>query len=204
MCDSDILSRVPEADRHTFITKLCGQWLPPDHLSFRKLYKMSVHGARPRDFHTHCDEQGPTLTLIRTRDGCSCGGYTDASWDSVSDWKACAKAFIFSLVGPTGVGCLFPLRETGVERAIRCRGGYGPAFGDDELCVAARTGEFDRVVCNLGCSWFQAGSYLDVLAMGRSGMFSQHYRGQAGYRYVDDDGQVPVEIEVFSVAPFSG
>ena len=65
------------------------------------LYKLTSHGDG--NFHSYCDNKGPTLTLIRNSKGYRCGGFTNQSWASrytnyggnanVSD----PNAFLFSL-----------------------------------------------------------------------------------------------------------
>ena len=51
-------------------------------LPFRKvqkvylLYRASRDGWQPSDFHSHCDNKGPTLTLIRSSRGFLAAGFT--------------------------------------------------------------------------------------------------------------------------------
>ena len=39
------------------------------------------HGFTAAKFHSLCDNKGPTLTLIKTVDGHTFGGFTTACWD---------------------------------------------------------------------------------------------------------------------------
>jgi len=48
-------------------------------------------------FHELCDNKGPTLSIIKSKDGKVFGGYTSASWSSVRGYKKDEKAFLFSL-----------------------------------------------------------------------------------------------------------
>ena len=68
------------------------------------LYKIKEHGDNASTFHGKCDNQGPTLTLVRDTRGYRFGGFTNQSWASrynpnyggngnVSD----SNAFLFSL-----------------------------------------------------------------------------------------------------------
>jgi hypothetical protein len=41
------------------------------------LYSGSIHGWDPIDFHSRCDNKGPTITLIKVEDGDCIGGYTN-------------------------------------------------------------------------------------------------------------------------------
>ena len=47
-------------------------------------YRASRDGWRGQDFHSHCDDKGPTIVLVKAND-CIFGGYTDQHWDSGND-----------------------------------------------------------------------------------------------------------------------
>ena len=55
-------------------------WLPPN-ATFSLLYRASTDGDTPDDFHRCCDNKGPTLVLIESREYIF-GGYTSKSWTS--------------------------------------------------------------------------------------------------------------------------
>jgi hypothetical protein len=42
------------------------------------LFCGSIHGWKNEDFHSRCDKKGPTITLMRVRDGDCIGGFTNA------------------------------------------------------------------------------------------------------------------------------
>jgi hypothetical protein len=42
------------------------------------LYKASDHGFTAREFHLRCDGKGPTITIIKVKDGPYIGGFTNA------------------------------------------------------------------------------------------------------------------------------
>ena len=46
---------------------------------WRLCYQASVHGWSAKDFHTNCDNKGPTVTLVKVGEY-SFGGYTDQNW----------------------------------------------------------------------------------------------------------------------------
>ena len=48
-------------------------------------------------FHSSCDDKGPTISLIRSSDGSSYGGYTSVSWVSYSVFRHDSQAFLFRL-----------------------------------------------------------------------------------------------------------
>jgi hypothetical protein len=44
-------------------------------------YRASQDGWSAHNFHTHCDNNGPTVVLVEAN-GCIFGGYTDQHWES--------------------------------------------------------------------------------------------------------------------------
>jgi K+ channel tetramerisation domain./TLD. len=63
----------------------------------RLLYRASLHGNTARDFHTHCDKKGPTITIIKTGNGSIFGGYRHISWGAPDEPAAQDDSFLFSL-----------------------------------------------------------------------------------------------------------
>ncbi len=51
------------------------------------LYRASIHGWMYKDFHAHCDNKGPTISLYQIKDGDCIGGFTSASWTSPSGYE---------------------------------------------------------------------------------------------------------------------
>jgi hypothetical protein len=92
-------------------------------VEFNLLYKASLHGYLPEDFHRHCDNQGPTLSIFETLTGARFGGFTRQCWDKSSSYKEDYSAFVFSLDRKQR----YPVRNK--KRAIYCYSGYFPTFG---------------------------------------------------------------------------
>ena len=89
------------------------------------LFRGSRDGWKPLNFHSKCDNQGPTITFIKTSLGRLCGGFTPLPWDSDGGWKTdpSKQAFLFSLDSQT----VYPLtdpRDTSYSNST-----YGPLFG---------------------------------------------------------------------------
>ena len=63
------------------------------------LFKGSVDGYKSKEFHKKCDKQGPTLSIIRSKQfNLLFGGFTTQSWDSTINGNYPDKdAFVFSL-----------------------------------------------------------------------------------------------------------
>ena len=92
------------------------------------LYRGSKHGWEAKDFHSRCDNKGPTISLFKVKDGDAIGGYSKAQWESypgkdVGD----SDAMLFNL------SCQrhFPNRGTG--RGMYCHTSYGPSYGGYDL-----------------------------------------------------------------------
>ena len=45
-------------------------------------YRASRDGWSAQDFHSHCDNKGPTVVLVKAND-CIFGGYTDQDWEGI-------------------------------------------------------------------------------------------------------------------------
>ena len=55
------------------------EWLENDY-KWKLLYRSSEHGYSAESFHKCCDNKGPTLVVIKSREGWIFGGYTTESW----------------------------------------------------------------------------------------------------------------------------
>ncbi len=51
---------------------------------WRLLYRASEHAYTAESFHEYCDDQGPTLVVIKSSGGWIFGGYTTQSWSGES------------------------------------------------------------------------------------------------------------------------
>ncbi len=93
------------------------------------LYDSSRDGANAAAFHSHCDDQGPTLTLIKDTDSNVFGGYTTISWRS-HDIVTSARdpaAFLVRVVSPHGgPPIVFP--STAKYQSVISNSRYGPWF----------------------------------------------------------------------------
>ena len=91
------------------------------------LFRGSRDGWKYKNFHKKCDNQGPTIMLIKTSLGRLCGAFTPLPWDSTSNcWKedTSQQAFLFSLDSQT----IYPIDKAD-SFAIYCRDTHGPMFG---------------------------------------------------------------------------
>ena len=66
---------------------------------YELLYRGTRDGFKAAKFHELCDNQGPTLCLMKTSKDYICGGFASESWKSLDEgnYEQDSKAFIFSL-----------------------------------------------------------------------------------------------------------
>jgi hypothetical protein len=78
------------------------------------------------DFHSLCDDLGPTITLLQIKDGDCIGGFTNVEWTSPEERKreTDASAVLFNLTTHTSFTCRRP------ELAVVSFKDRGPYFGD--------------------------------------------------------------------------
>ena len=113
-------------------------WTRPFTLSL--LYRASRDGHNAAAFHARCDGKGPTLTALRSANGCVFGGFAAVSWASGFAFVKAPGSWLFSLVGVRGSR---PLRMNLVDanhaNAVADYSHRGPVFGrgggGHDLCV---------------------------------------------------------------------
>jgi hypothetical protein len=93
------------------------------------LYRGSVHSNHASNFHAHCDDKGPTITLVRCTGGYIFGGFTPEPWKSRNGYARADNSFLFSLVNPRGAPPQKFDVPPGNGNAVYDSSGYGPTFG---------------------------------------------------------------------------
>jgi hypothetical protein len=109
------------------------------------LFRGSEHGWNPKDFHSRCDNKGPTIILYKVKDGDCFGGFTKAQWRSIGDPGEMVddeNAFLFNLsrsrryysrYGQGGIWCyakIGPAFGTGRSQELTYR---GPVYGQTKI-----------------------------------------------------------------------
>ena len=103
---------------------------------FRLLFRASRYGFQASNFHSKCDDNSNTLTLVETTEGRRFGGFTYAKWDQSNSYKTGSNGFIFSLNDKA----IYYNKNSSYN--IRCDSSYGPTFGgghDFYLCDNCNT-----------------------------------------------------------------
>lgn len=93
------------------------------------IYIASLDGDAASDFHSACDNMGPTVVIVESMSGAVFGGYTDVNWSSASGWfhKSSVNAFVFRLRPSLDQYLLF-----NSDYAVFHHTGRGPVFGSLE------------------------------------------------------------------------
>ena len=78
--------------------RLINNFINPDKfMKLKLLYSTAVADDTAPTFHYLCNGKGPTLTVIKSKNGKRFGGYASVSWNSLNRFVADENAFIFSL-----------------------------------------------------------------------------------------------------------
>eukprot|EP00475_Leptophrys_vorax_P020227 TRINITY_DN27687_c0_g1_i1.p1 TRINITY_DN27687_c0_g1~~TRINITY_DN27687_c0_g1_i1.p1 ORF type:complete len:452 (+),score=90.67 TRINITY_DN27687_c0_g1_i1:165-1358(+) len=90
------------------------------------LYRASRDGFGSSDFHSRCDNQGATLTVIRSTTAHVFGGHASLAWVSNSKWCNAEGSWLFTLT--QGSAAKF-LSKQGNQYHMHGGTSYGPLFG---------------------------------------------------------------------------
>ncbi|XP_028395970.1 uncharacterized protein LOC114519975 isoform X2 [Dendronephthya gigantea] len=92
-------------------------------------YRASRDGWRAQDFHSHCDNKGPTVVLVKANN-CIFGGYADVSWQGNVGYTNSKSSFIFSLRNKDNLAPFIAnIKQREEGYAIYCKSSFGPTFG---------------------------------------------------------------------------
>lgn len=69
--------------------------------TLRLLYRATRDGFEPQTFHSLCDNEGPTVSFVRTSKGFLFGCYTRLPWQSRGGHQLDTDARLFALTGET-------------------------------------------------------------------------------------------------------
>ncbi|XP_068705762.1 sushi, von Willebrand factor type A, EGF and pentraxin domain-containing protein 1-like isoform X2 [Montipora foliosa] len=118
----------------TYLVQL-SEWLKPvsqSNTHWNLCWRGSRDGWAASTFHSLCNGNGPTVTIIKVNQYIF-GGYVSVSWDSSCSYDYDATAFLFSLRNKPGWSPT-KLPQTGLYSSNRysicdCHS-YGPTFGN--------------------------------------------------------------------------
>ncbi len=122
-------------------------------LKLELLYRASRDGWRATDFHLKCDNQGATVTVIKSTGGYVFGGYADLPWASSGQYRSSSNAFLFALKYPSGVAPVkmpLPKTEQHVQFAMYDHSSNGPTFGGGhDMHVADNANSYSTSYTNI-------------------------------------------------------
>ena len=144
-------------------------------IKLKLIYKSSKHGYTAKDFHTKCDNKGPTVTVIRTKDNITFGGFTSINWTDKNEEFADEKSFLFSF----DKNRIYK-SKTSVENTISCCSNLGPYF-EDGIIIYEDFKQENQHYVDCGQSQWNG--------------FGNNYELNNGNRYFSID-----EIEVFRIS----
>ncbi|UJR27907.1 hypothetical protein I4U23_009168 [Adineta vaga] len=130
---------------------LLNEWIGHREQKWRLVYKAKRDGFNTDDFHRCADNQGPTVTVIQSKEnGYLFGGYTSEPWtSSVQYVEDKENPFLFTLINPHNISpTRYLIRTDYTQYAIVHGDMYGPTFG----------GGFDLHICNDSAT--ETGSYF--------------------------------------------
>jgi hypothetical protein len=101
------------------------------------LYRGTRVGFDSDDFHSKCDNHSNTFTIVKVKQSSYIfGGFTTVEWDSTSEWKSDANAFIFSLTNKDNQPLKMRINPDEQHHAIFCHSEYSPTFGVGDIGIA--------------------------------------------------------------------
>lgn len=140
------------------------RWLLSSQLEVvetKLLYRASRDGFLASVFHHLCDNQGPTLTLIRNSHNFVFGGFTTVPWRTDSSFSPDPYALLFSL---THVTC-HKLLKPYTDKAVFMNEEFLMIFGCGDLVVSDQCNLNTHSVSQLGQEYSAAdGSGVKHLA----------------------------------------
>lgn len=156
------------------------EWLPQK--KFTLMFKATVEGFSADAFHAKCDDKGPTLAVIQSKEGYIFGGYTAQSWGG-NGFKTDHTTFLYTLTNPHSLPpTKFVLKPLEANHAIMCYNFYTVVYGGGvhALQVCSMSNEVNN-------SWVNfPGSFIDTAGKGK-----ETFTGGSSF--------TTSEIEIYSV-----
>ncbi|XP_028518321.1 uncharacterized protein LOC114576240 [Exaiptasia diaphana] len=127
-CQMSYYSNILKNRKHYY--DLIKEWLAPvtnKPIPWVPCYQSRYHGWYNSIFHSRCDGQGPTITIIKVNRYIF-GGYTDVSWHYTNSYRTSVNSFLFSFVNRDNLKP-FKMKVFKSQYAIYGSSSYGPIFG---------------------------------------------------------------------------
>ena len=148
------------------------------------IYRGSRDGMTSNNFHNKCDNQGPTIVLLKNEKSVF-GGFTSVSWSTDNKYLSSPDCFIFTLINIHNTeSTKFPYKND--SYAVCHYSNYGPCFGGGhDIGITQSDYLNNKIYTNFPYS------YQDVLGKGNS-IFTGDFNNSNQSLYLK-------EIEVFKL-----
>ena len=126
------------------------------------IYRATRDGSGYNIFHNKCDNQGPTICLLKNDKGNIFGGYTSCSWTTDNNWHSANDSFLFTM---TNIHKTDPTKFPNINSSysVYHYSNHGPRFGEGaDLLIYHDFLNNNNSYSNIGSS------YQDTLGKGRS------------------------------------
>jgi hypothetical protein len=139
-------------------------------LDFNLLHRASIQGFQASTFHQRCDNQGPTLVLVKSANGHIFGGVNFIPWTSVTagSYASSNNNFLFALKDGhhRHDPALFRITQnSNAQCAVYNNPGYGPTFGSGfDMRICDNPNSTTSSYSNLGNTYTGPGASQSTLA----------------------------------------
>ena len=118
-----------DINRQNLIINWIKDKINKDYFEFKLIFRMDENNNKSEEFHKACDNQGPTLVLIKTKTQRTFGGFTPLDWGKTGGGikDESNQTFIFSLDLNKKYDML-KIKEQAINRSSD-----GPKFGDCDI-----------------------------------------------------------------------
>lgn len=118
---------------------------------WKLVYRATRDGFGAVHFHSKCDQQSNTFTIIKSTHGNVFGGYTQNDWSGTGGTND-LNAFIFSCINKDNKPLLMSYNQFGFS--TYCAPKSGPVFGyGNDLKICSDSNRNDGSYSNIGCSY---------------------------------------------------
>ena len=144
-----------ESNRYDEFIRKIYEWSGCNNMKL--LYRGTRDGMEGEYFHNKCNNQGPTISLLKNDKGYIFGGYASIDWTSSNSYKSAPDSFIFTLTNIHGTEpTKFPNSDS--RYSIYDCSSSGPRFGRGCDIYINKSGSY------AGFPY----SYQDILGKGKS------------------------------------
>ena len=136
--------------------------------SWELIYQATRDGFESTTFHRLCDNQGPTMVIIRSTGGYLFGAYASQPWKSIGNYVNAQNSFLFLLTNANGnQPTKFLYNNNG--HGLYDNQTSGPTFGSGhDLHISNQSNANNSSYCNI------SSSYPNTLGLGQATFTGAH------------------------------